>query len=162
MTHAQLYGYSRIYARYLQRYQKERHNFQFHSYSLNDAEILKRWLLIMKGEKFTPLQSSRICCDHFLVSDYRILLSILVHQESQKTAISLFNFPYYQQKPIHNSRKLLFLPEAKCKTWVRKKSTFSPGWIEVVINKQKLKILKNSKLVVKKRKSIHYLRLLLI
>ena len=130
MFHAQLYyGYSRIYARYLQRYQKERHNFQFHSYSLNDAEILKRWLLIMKGEKFTPLQSSRICCDHFLVSDYRILLSILVHQESQKTAISLFNFPYYQQKPIHNSHKLLFLPEEKCKTCVRKKINLFP-WMD--------------------------------
>ena len=51
------------------RYQKE-YNVRFHSYPLKDSERLKRWLIAMKRENFTPTKSSRICSDHFLVSDY--------------------------------------------------------------------------------------------
>ena len=57
----------------------------------------------MKREDFAPTQTSRICGDHFLPSDYH-----LASRELRKTAVpSVFDFPEHLKKPVQTPRRPL-------------------------------------------------------
>ncbi|XP_047146607.1 THAP domain-containing protein 1-like [Hydra vulgaris] len=47
-------------------------NRAFHKFSINNREHFKKWIVAIKRETFIPTEHSRICSDHFLLSNYNI------------------------------------------------------------------------------------------
>ena len=43
---------------------------KFHGFPHNDKQLLKKWIIAIKRDNFTPLKGTKICSEHFLPSDY--------------------------------------------------------------------------------------------
>ncbi|KAK4876049.1 hypothetical protein RN001_012471 [Aquatica leii] len=87
-------------------------NKQFFGFSLKNDERLKRWLNAIKRENFIPTKYSKICSDHFLLSDYLERPGACKRYLKPDAVPSVFYaFPSHLQKP--SSMHLLKRTSAK-------------------------------------------------
>ena len=70
---------------------------KFHGFPHNDKQLLKKWIIAIKRDNFTPLKGTKICSEHFLPSDY-YPSSIELRKNSVS---SVFDFPDHLRKQVN-------------------------------------------------------------
>ena len=62
-----------------------------------DKQLLKKWIIAIKRDNFTPLKGTKICSEHFLPSDY-----YPSSRELRKNSVSsVFDFPDHLRKQVN-------------------------------------------------------------
>ena len=77
----------------------------FHMFPLKDQQLLKKWVVAVKRENFTPTTNHRLCSNHFSPLDYD---DTGFRRKLKRGVVpSIFNFPAHLQKSAVKTRRVL-------------------------------------------------------
>lgn len=65
----------------------------FFRFPLKDVVTLKKWVVAMRRENFTPSASSRLCSDHFRTEDFQVRPGAVSRWLKEGAVPSVFEFP---------------------------------------------------------------------